>query len=177
MTRQELWELVWSMPLGRAAATLPMSHLALKRLCERHQIPVPALGHWKKGADRQPKDRLPLPHGHLGERIWVKRFLRRRGPNYRTLAMQPPAAMEVPGDASPFQHQRTRQASAVLEQAGPNGRGAVETHGDGMPSIRVSPAMLPRALGVLDLLLLAAERAGYSVSSTDARCCRRTCAF
>src|SRR5204862_1901076 len=32
---------------------------------------------------------------------------------------------------------------------------------------RVSPAMLPRALGVLDLLLRAAEQAGYSVSSTE----------
>jgi hypothetical protein len=168
MTRQELWELVWSMPLSRAAATFPMSHLALKRLCERHQIPLPPLGHWLKSADRQQQDRLPLPIAHLGEqRIWARRFLRRRGPNYRTVAMQPPPAAEVTGEASPFQHQRTRRASAVLEQAKPNGCGAVETNGDGIPSIRVSPAMMPRPLGVLDLLLIAAEGAGYSVSSTD----------
>jgi hypothetical protein len=129
---------------------------------------MPPLGHWKKGTDRQQQDRLPPPHAHLGEqRIWVRRFLRRRGPNYRTLAMQPPPEAEVPSEAGPFQHQRTRRASIVLEQAEPNGAGAVHTNGDGIPSIRVSPAMLPRALGVLDLLLLAAERAGYSVSSTD----------
>ena len=45
----------------------------------------------------------------------------------------------------------------------PNPRAAVEAVGDGIASIRVSPGMLPRALGVLELLLLAAEQASYSV--------------
>lgn len=168
MTRQELWELVWSMPLSRAAATFPMSHLALKRLCERHQIPLPPLGHWKKSAERQGQDRLPLPLGHLGQqRIWVRRFLQRRGPNYRTLATQPPAATETTGEAGEFQHERTNRTSAMMGGAMPNARGAIEAIGDGIPYVRVSPAMLPRALGVLDLLLIAAEQAGYSVSSTE----------
>jgi hypothetical protein len=55
----------------------------------------------------------------------------------------------------------------MLDHAEPIARGAVEAIGDGIASIRVSPAMLPRALGVLELLLLAAEQAGYSVSSTE----------
>ena len=29
MTRKELWELIWSMPLSRATATFPMARLAL----------------------------------------------------------------------------------------------------------------------------------------------------
>lgn len=167
-TRQELWELVWSMPLSKAAATFPMSHLALKKLCERHQIPLPPLGHWLKSAESQGQDRLPLPLGHLGQqRIWVRRFLRRRGPNYRTLATQPPAATEITGEASRFRHDCTRRTSEALDRAKPSPRGAVEAIGDGIASIRVSPGMLPRALGVLDLLLLAAGQAGYSASSTE----------
>jgi hypothetical protein len=55
----------------------------------------------------------------------------------------------------------------MIDGAEPNARGAIEAIGDGTPYVRVSPAMLPRALGMLDLLLLAAEQAGYSVSSTE----------
>jgi hypothetical protein len=165
-TRQELWELVWSMPLSQAAATIPMSHLALKRLCQRHQIPLPPLGHWLKSADRQ-RDRLPLPNAHLGQqRIWVRRFLRRRAPNHGVLAMKAPPTAKATDDSGTLGHECTRWTSAVLTRAVPNRQGAMEANGDGIASIRVSPSMLVRALGVLDLLLLTAEQAGYSVSTT-----------
>ena len=168
MTGQDLYDLVWSMPLHKAAETFPMSHLALKRLCERHQIPLPPLGHWVKSAERQKQDRILLPNAHLGQqRFWVRRFLRRRAPNHRTLAMQadPPAA--TTGEAGDFQHDCTRRTSAMLNGRRPDARGTVESVGDGIAYIRVSPGMLRRALGVLDLLLLAGEDVGYSVSSTD----------
>ena len=38
--------------------------------------------------------------------------------------------------------------------------------GEGFASVRVSPGISPRSLQVSDLLLLVAEWAGYSVSST-----------
>ena len=139
----------------------------LKGLCERYQIPLPPLGHWVKSPERQKQDRIPLPSGHLGQqRFWVRRFLRRRAPNHRTLAMQidPPAAPAEPGD---FHHECTRRTSAMLEGLRPDARGALVSAGDGIASVRVSPGILPRALGVLDLLLLAAESVGYSVSNTD----------
>ncbi|SEP42840.1 hypothetical protein SAMN02990966_06109 [Rhodospirillales bacterium URHD0017] len=168
MTRQELYDLVWSLPLHKAAATFPMSHLALKRLCQRHQIPVPPQGHWLKGADRQRQDQISLRNGHLGQqRIWIRRFLRRRAPNHRTLAAQSPPAVEVTGEPGGFQHQCARRTAAVLDGARPNARGAVEAVGDGIAHIRVSPPMLARALAVLDLLLLAADQAAYSVSTTE----------
>jgi hypothetical protein len=144
-----------------------MSHLALKRLCAQNQIPLPPLGHWKKSTDRQMQDRIPLPSRLVGQqRIW-KRLLRRRAPNHRTLAMQASPRAEATVEAGGFQHECTRRTSAMLDHAEPIARGAVEAIGDGIASIRVSPAMLPRALGVLELLLLAAEQAGYSVSSTE----------
>lgn len=168
MTGQQLYDLVWSSPLGKAAATFPMSHLALKRLCVRHQIPLPPPGHWIKSPARQMQDRAPLQSGHVGQqRIWIRRFLRRRAPNHRTLAMQAAMPAEATGETGHFHHDCTRRTSAMLDRAAPNARGAIEAIGDGIAYIRVSPAMLPRALGVLDMLLLAAESAGYSLSSTE----------
>ena len=56
MTLQQLYELVWSKPLRDAAATFPISHLALKKLCQRHRIPLPPLGHWLKSGDNRTRD-------------------------------------------------------------------------------------------------------------------------
>jgi hypothetical protein len=38
MTRQQLSDLVWSMPIGKAASSFPMSHESLKKLCQRHEV-------------------------------------------------------------------------------------------------------------------------------------------
>jgi hypothetical protein len=109
---------------------------------------------------------LAAPHlGH--QRIWVRRFLRRRAPNHRTLATQASPPAEATAEAGEFRHERTNRTSAMIDGALLSARGAIEAIGDGIPYIRVSPAMLPRALGVLDLLLLGAEQAGFSISTTD----------
>ena len=65
MTGQELWELVWSMPLTRAAATFQMSHLALKRLFE---MVVPT-----GGAEGTYFDHWSSRHGRPVTRRWLSR--------------------------------------------------------------------------------------------------------
>ena len=81
MTGQVLYDLVWSKPLHKAAATFSMSHLALKRLCERHQIPLPPLGYRPKNPDLQKQDRDESDrleekhdvHVHVMRRAWLHR--------------------------------------------------------------------------------------------------------
>jgi len=46
LTRQELYELVWSKPMKDAAASVSMSHGDLSRICYRHDIPIPPRGYW-----------------------------------------------------------------------------------------------------------------------------------
>jgi hypothetical protein len=54
MTRQELWELVWSMPLSRAASTFAMSHLATAHLGKTiSATPRPELSHPGYSASRR----------------------------------------------------------------------------------------------------------------------------
>jgi hypothetical protein len=45
MTRQELYDLVWSKPMRDAAATIPMSDVGLKKACLGLNVPVPAQGY------------------------------------------------------------------------------------------------------------------------------------
>ncbi|WP_027950980.1 hypothetical protein [Haliea salexigens] len=48
MTRQELFDLVWSQPVTRVAESLGVSDVAVKNHCRKHHIPTPSRGYWAK---------------------------------------------------------------------------------------------------------------------------------
>jgi len=61
MTRAELYELIWNEPMTRVAARLGVSNVALRRICDRNDIPRPRPGHWSKLAyGKGVVDRPPL---------------------------------------------------------------------------------------------------------------------
>ncbi|MEQ8262587.1 hypothetical protein [Pseudohaliea sp.] len=59
MTRQDLYELVWSKPVTHIAKDYGVSDVAIKKHCKKHDIPTPPVGYWMKIAHgkkvRQPK--------------------------------------------------------------------------------------------------------------------------
>jgi hypothetical protein len=44
-TRQELFELVWSMPMTKLSKQFELSDVGLRKICVKHQIPLPLQGH------------------------------------------------------------------------------------------------------------------------------------
>lgn len=48
LTREELYELVWSTPMRTLAPQLHLSDVGLAKLCRRHAIPLPERGFWAK---------------------------------------------------------------------------------------------------------------------------------
>ena len=46
ITREQLYELVWSMPMTRAAKQLGVSDVMLGRVCREREVPCPARGYW-----------------------------------------------------------------------------------------------------------------------------------
>jgi hypothetical protein len=68
LTRQQLYELVWSKPMRDAAATIPMSDVGLKKVCCRQGVPVPPRGYWNKvRAGHRMPPRPPLPLAAAGQ--------------------------------------------------------------------------------------------------------------
>lgn len=65
MTRQELYERVWSTPMSKLAPEFGVSDVALAKLCRRHAVPTPPRGYWMQlQAGRKPKRaRLPARAG------------------------------------------------------------------------------------------------------------------
>jgi len=62
LTRQELYEKVWSTPMRTLAKEFWLSDRALAKKCDKHNIPKPPLGYWAKVQHGQAtkKPRLPI---------------------------------------------------------------------------------------------------------------------
>ncbi|MEO7298366.1 MAG: hypothetical protein ABI042_07295 [Verrucomicrobiota bacterium] len=61
LTREELYEKVWSMPTTKVAAELGISDVAVKKRCKKLNVPKPPLGYWAKVAAGQTPKKMPLP--------------------------------------------------------------------------------------------------------------------
>jgi hypothetical protein len=166
MTRQQLYDLVWSRSMGDAAASIPMSHVSLKKLCSKHHVPVPPQGHWRKSPARQAADKVPLPLSMGEQRIWVRRFVQWRRPADPRLRERPNVSLEEPpSDVDNVHwHACTKKTKSALAQALPDRSGALKVEGVGVASVKVAPETVPRALAVLDDLIRAVEDLGHSIA-------------
>ena len=61
MTRQELYDLVWSKPMCRLCEDFGLSDRGLAKICERHAIPTPPRGYWAKREAGRRVRQTPLP--------------------------------------------------------------------------------------------------------------------
>jgi hypothetical protein len=60
LTRQELYEKVWSAPTTQVAAELGISDVALAKRCKKLNVPKPSLGYWAKVAAGQKPEKMLL---------------------------------------------------------------------------------------------------------------------
>lgn len=68
LTRQVLYDLIWSEPARLLAPRLGISDAGLSKLCEGHQIPQPPRGYWAKQSAGKKVAKLPLPARGFGIR-------------------------------------------------------------------------------------------------------------
>lgn len=61
LTREKLYELVWSEPLSVLGPKFGISDVALKKTCAKANVPVPERGYWAKMQARKPCIQRPVP--------------------------------------------------------------------------------------------------------------------
>ncbi len=61
LTRQSLYDLVWSTPMSTLAKDFGISDVALAKRCRVVDVPVPPRGYWARRAAGQDPPRTPLP--------------------------------------------------------------------------------------------------------------------
>lgn len=65
LSRQELYDLVWSKPMMHAAKDFSISGVMLGRICRERNVPCPPRGYWAKLSSknvRKRPEKLPLPN-------------------------------------------------------------------------------------------------------------------
>jgi hypothetical protein len=61
LSREALYDLVWSKPISLLAGEFNLSGNGLKKICGKLGVPVPHRGYWAKLAAGKPALRVPLP--------------------------------------------------------------------------------------------------------------------
>jgi len=61
ITRQELYDQVWSQPTLKVAREYGLSDVGLAKLCKRNSIPKPPRGYWARKEAGQTVEQTPLP--------------------------------------------------------------------------------------------------------------------
>lgn len=177
-TRAELYALVWGEPSTKVADRFGITGSGLRKICDKHDIPVPPRGHWAKVAasKKVTRPRLPRPHeGDAPVRIWRSgdgqavrdgRASKRAEPVVarHELEARPENRIVVELDR-PRRGAWARELNASLRRGEGHYGSRVDYRGlrearlaDGVLSLAVSDACRPRALAIVDALESALRR-------------------
>lgn len=77
LSRDELYDLVWSTPLSRLAHDFDVSDVALAKWCKKLNVPRPGVGYWAKvqAGHRVTKRKLPKATKDLPTAIYINRIV------------------------------------------------------------------------------------------------------
>ncbi len=182
LTRQELYDLVWSTPLTRLADDFGLSDVGLAKICERHRVPTPPRGYWaKKEAGKKVKqtifiqvddpllnkveiaasrDKLPEPVREIVEQRRAERKASLRPP--RPATMTPPTVNPVEAP-----HPAIEATAKALRRGKPSS--VVVAIGPGLCGISVGNDSVERVIAILDALARACDKRDITLSPADNR--------
>jgi hypothetical protein len=176
LTRDELYELVWSRPMSQLSREYGVSDVGLAKICKKHQVPYPPRGYWAKVRNGRQVRRPALPSiSDPGlQRIHIhKRMIPnsdgaawKEAPNGATAGkgqQERIRVAEVLTDAHPLVERMVKS----LNSARPGQDGLVNPKAARCLDVKVGPNSVERAARLLDALLKALEARGWAVSAGE----------
>jgi hypothetical protein len=167
ISREELYEQVWSEPMITLAKRFGLSDVGLAKVCRKLNVPRPERGYWVKKKHSKPVVTPPLPPLKDGEQsvaILVKRetpytegcestvadmkiAFEKRGENH----------IRVPEMLDVVLHPLVAQAQKSLKGVRPGDRGLLQPRAKNCLDIQVGANSVARALRIMDALLKALD--------------------
>lgn len=174
LTRDQLYELVWSKPITVLAKEFGLSDNDFRKICKNHNIPLPYMGYWSKLRHGKPVRKVMLPTSIEGTEIIISppnenpqanqnEFISRTilmkeiEPKYKNL-LQVPARLTNPDDLIV----KARDALTINKKYYSK-NGLIRPH-SGYLSINVDPINVPRALRFMDALIKLLKARGHDVN-------------
>ena len=171
LTRQQLYEHVWSEPMTKLAKRCGLTDVGLAKICRTHDIPCPPRGYWakKRVGISVRKTRLPNPDqddpielrdapGATPETSIDHAYAMAKD------VLQANVPIEL-AETLHGAHKLVRQANPQLKSAEMDEHELIVPPSDAGLDVQVSKASLHRALRIMDALLKACEQRGYPVSA------------
>lgn len=180
LTREKLYEKVWSIPTRRLREELGISDVMIGKICKQNGIPKPPPGYWVRVRAGYQVRRTPLPETRKGqqEELYIRR--RQRDNTRKVKVAAKATAVSILRitirEELDRSHPLIRATKSGLKGAKPNIYGLLEPpwNYEGL-DLRVSPELLPRALRIMQTLIEGLGGLGYPVGVSNERQKRNTC--
>jgi hypothetical protein len=161
ITRQALYELVWTVPRSRLAVRFGVSDVALAKRCRKLAIPMPGAGYWARVAAGQKPKRKKLPEAPDGVETESV---------FGTLTQSELAgAVSVPEVRVSHRLEGPHEAVAwiadAFKKATPDEHDRYRVGHSFYPDVCVRKSTIERALRILDALFRALEARGHRVEA------------
>jgi hypothetical protein len=156
VTREELYEQVWTTPLLRLAVQYGVSNVALAKTCRRLNVPTPNRGYWARVAAGEKLKRPPLPKaaGHQATERLV------RDPAASLTEVKAESLDVTVGQSLATAHDVVRKVAGLLQRASVDADGQLRVSG----VLVVTVEAHRRALLILDALCKGLQARGHAVS-------------
>lgn len=160
--REELYERVWTTPMHRLAKEFGYSDVGLAKLCEKHNIPRPGLGYWRRIELGQKPSRPPLPVVEQPNPYQIEIVIRERLlPDGDGIASEVPT-VTVSADRQ-ISHPIVVRSERLLRNAKKDESEILVPRKGTASHLRVTEAVLTRALRILDAFFVALGERGIQV--------------
>jgi hypothetical protein len=182
VSREALYEQVWSRPMTKVAADYGVTGTALKKTCDRHHIPTPERGYWAKLEYGKPvnKEALPplaepnlaqvriagSPELHLSPSVREAKEKARDRLDKHAAANPPLVAVSepTPSIVEPPSLAATRRA---ISKGRPDDQGFASARSRGVVPLKIAPASVERGIRILSQLFALAETQGHLPKATE----------
>lgn len=177
LTREELYEKVWSEPMSILGTKLGISDVGLAKMCRRMRVPRPYRGFWARKAAGQRVHQTPLPKLSASALETLKAVTLRPPPSPGTMPSD--SAIGPVADQQRFErrdenrievasqlqdpHPLVAKTVVALRRAKPDHRGYLKSKQPCL-SAEVTLDSSDRAMCILDALLKALDARGYSTT-------------
>ncbi|MBI5818270.1 MAG: hypothetical protein HZA88_04720 [Verrucomicrobia bacterium] len=173
VTREELYQQVWTTPMTQLAKKYEISSVALAKICRKLNVPRPGRGHWRRIQVGMKVSQPPLPEAGKSKRneAFIRPISTRLSPTLLTPEMRllietesrPENRIQVPGSLR-NPHHLICQSKAVFESDKLRSSDVMWSPPN-QPRLNLwtSSASLPRALRIMDTLLKALEQRGLAI--------------
>ncbi|MEQ8789938.1 MAG: hypothetical protein RIC55_26825 [Pirellulaceae bacterium] len=172
LTREELYEQIWTTPMSKLAGRYNLSDVGLAKICGRLQIPRPPVGYWQKLRNGKSVRKPKLPEMDEVEEKQIRLSLtalgEQRGPlsevEQLVIAVRKPEhPIEVPEQLD-APHSLVEKTLRSLQSAKVDKNGLVRPKAKGCLAVEVAPKSIERAMRIMNALVKALEARGLKVT-------------